>query len=205
MSDKWRRLRRLVTILMTFIGAGLVAAAWLSVGRVPGAAVVNLALLGLVLPAGFYGVFTLVGWQRTEGAKPTGFTAWCIRSHLAPVAPVMFMIFLLSLMNNINHALDRSPSGAMASARTTDDAFDAYAMRRECHVEMTKQVRAAGGDPSLSPVQSRVDRYCSCLVAGVQTSYSDTERAAFLSKPDRAREPKFRQIVQQCQGEVNRP
>jgi hypothetical protein len=107
MSGKWGRLRAAVTIIMALIGVGLLAVAWLSLGHVPGAAAVDLAMLGLVLPAGFYAVFTLVGWQRTgTGATPEAFIAWCLRSRLAAFVPLAFMFCLLGMVLNLSQALD---------------------------------------------------------------------------------------------------
>jgi hypothetical protein len=104
--NKWLRLRTAVTIIMAFIGAGLLGVAWVARGHVPGEAAVDLALLGLVLPAGFYGVFTLVGWQRgATGATPGAFVAWCLRNRLAAFVPLAFLFFLLFMMRNLSQAL----------------------------------------------------------------------------------------------------
>jgi hypothetical protein len=119
-SGKWRRIRTAFTIIMALIGAGLLAVAWLSLGHVPGAAAVDLAMLGLVLPAGFYGVFTLVGWQRTgAGATPGAFIAWCLRHRLAAFVPFAFMFLLLGMMLNLSQALDRQDTPDTAAGRAS--------------------------------------------------------------------------------------
>jgi hypothetical protein len=121
MSKQWHRIRTAVTIIMGLIGVGLLAAAWLSLGHVPGAAAVDLAMIGLVLPAGFYGVFTLVGWQRTgAGAKPGAFVAWCLRHRLAAFVPFVFMFSLLGMVRNLSQALDRQDAADTAPGHSVE-------------------------------------------------------------------------------------
>jgi len=200
MLDKWRRRRSYVTILMGVIGLGLMVLAWLSLGKVPGEAAVNIAFLGLVLPIGFYGLFTLVGWQRSvaAGATPGRFIGWCVKMQLGNIAPMAFMIFLLSLMNNASHALDRHGAAGQGTTVAAASGFDAADFRRECVGSVTKQTRANGGD--VDTLKPRIDRFCGCVTVGMQTTFSDSELEEMPTRPNASKDPRYIHILQQCKA-----
>ena len=195
MDRTWRRLRTLSTVTMVFIGALLLAAAWLSLGKFHAEVAVDFAFIGLILAPGFYAIFTLVGWQRSagNGAEPGRFIAWCVRHKLGPVSAFGFMFLLLGLMQNVTKAMDRpfSPQGV--------GDFSLADFRNGCVASGVKEIRAAGGD--LTVARPRLESSCGCLARKFDAGYSDTEKEAWAANPDRLRDAKFSRLVQICVGQ----
>ena len=83
MDPIWYTIRIFATGIMTGIGGLLLWVASLIAPNVNGAAIALMVLLGLAIPAGFFFLFTVVGWQRTlatqptPSARPSALIAWC--------------------------------------------------------------------------------------------------------------------------------
>lgn len=199
MSKKWLRLRTFATILMTLIGVGMLVGAWFALGHVSGEAVVDLAFLGLVLPIGFYGVFTLVGWQRSlaDGATPGPLVGWCLKHQMAPFAPIALMLFLLALTNNLGNALesDHRPHAGAA------EAFDAGDFQASCVTAATQSARKAGSDPGQAELKARIASYCSCLSKEMQARYTEAELVVLADQTNLEKDAKYNNILESCARE----
>ena len=79
MDPIWYTIRTIVSVVMAGIGGLLLWAAYLVSGNVTGAAIAWMVLLAAAIPAGFFAMFTIVGWQRSTAAqaKPSPLVAWC--------------------------------------------------------------------------------------------------------------------------------
>ena len=133
MLPLWRRIRLVLTVTFTVVGAGLLVLAYSLTGRFPGSTVVTLGMIAIALPVGFYCLATVGGWQRSlaSGARPSGLTGWIIRHNLAPVLPIMFMFFLLGLLWDMDlKPLDRDVHDSAALSRSINQACVASAGKR---------------------------------------------------------------------------
>ena len=194
MAKKWRRIRTVVTLVMSVFCLCLLTAAGFSLGHVSGEAVVDMAVLGLVLPFGFYGVYTLVGWQRTTDreAEPGALVAWCLKHRLGMIAPIAFMFCLLGLIQNLGTALSRPSREAVASA----DQLGAF--RTSCVAAAGRGVRDAGGDPA--GAETLVRNFCGCVATEMQADYTQDELATFAADQTHlAKDTKYNRIMERCQ------
>jgi 4-hydroxybenzoate polyprenyltransferase len=111
MLPKWRRLRIAATVFTLLVAVGLVALAFAAPPSIPSKARGLLIILAIVLPVGFYGVFTITGWHRSAdaGVTPPPMVARMLKSGLGPVAPLLLMFMLIGLMTALNNALGTNP------------------------------------------------------------------------------------------------
>src|SRR5439155_16564177 len=79
MDPIWYTCPTTVSVVMAGLGGLLLWAAYLVSGSVTGAAIAWMVLLAAAIPAGFFAMFTIVGWQRSTAAqaKPSPLVAWC--------------------------------------------------------------------------------------------------------------------------------
>jgi hypothetical protein len=198
MLKKWVRFRTIVTSVTALIGIGFLVCAWLALGRLPGKAVVDFAAFGLILPFGFYGVFTLVGWQRSvaDGATPPGpFIAWCVRHQLGPIAPILFMFVLMGMLNDGTRSLERV-DGRSAEA---EDGVDAGAFQASCVDGARQSLRKAGGDPNAAGMKVRIEHYCGCMATKVLAQYTQADLMALMSDDKRLEtDTKYNAISGSC-------
>jgi hypothetical protein len=190
-----------------FIGAGMVVVAWFSIGHIRGEAVVNLAMLGIVIPACIYAMFAVRGWHDTvaAGGELGRFARWCTRTKMNQLVPVASLILILSLANNLNNALDRPNPGTTApSDAESFQSFDS-GMRRECVSSGLASLGAAANGPQSAQLHSRVETYCGCVATRLEAAYSMTELKAMADDHDRMTHyPKVRGVVAACQHEAVR-
>ncbi len=100
----WRRVRLIATTTTSVISVGLLVLACALLGRFPDVTVQTLAIIALPLPGGCLFLTTVIGWHRSavRGAEPRGVIGWIIRSHLVPLLPLLFVVFLVGLGRQID-------------------------------------------------------------------------------------------------------
>ena len=177
MDPIWRTIRIVVSVIMTGIGALLLWAASLISDNVPGTAIAWMVLLGVGIPAGFFVMFTLVGWQRSTatGAAPSPVILSCNDPRRYPLLWLGFVVFLFGsaqqLVNELRRGdAERADLGAYHRA-VRDTLFDA------CWVRAGQAFRTdsgAGGDTAPRP---RMMSYCTCLDIEVEKSYTPQQFA----------------------------
>ena len=86
MDPIWYTIRTVVTVVMAGIGGLLLWAAYLVAGNVTGAAIAWMVLLAVAIPAGFFAMFTIVGWQRSTAAQAK-LNPIASGSRIAPAVP----------------------------------------------------------------------------------------------------------------------
>jgi hypothetical protein len=187
MLPRWRLFRRIVTITFVIIVAGLVLLAYAIVGRFPG---VTLAFFGIVLPIGFFLIFTVVGWQRSAatGIPPNAVVGWLIRNNIAPFLPVLFLLFLLGIGSGMDlNAIDRSTAG------------NANAFQQACIASTGQAMRKNGRDPDSAEMKAKAVSYCGCIMTGIQHDFEPAEFIRLASDPDRLdKDAKMNRIVEHC-------
>ncbi len=198
----WRKLQIVLTVITGFIGAGLVVGAWFSIGHIHGEAVIDLALLGIIIPAGVYAMCAVRGWHETvlAGGKLGRFAGWCTRTRASQAIPFLFLFLILSMANNLNRALDRPyPGNTAPSDAGSFESFDA-GMRRECVSSGIASLGDAANGPQGAQLHGRVESYCGCVATRLEAAYSMTELNAMAVDHDRMTHyPKVRGIVAACQ------
>jgi hypothetical protein len=172
----WYTIRIIATVIMTGIGGLLLWAATLVAPNVSGAAIAWMVLLGLAIPAGFFALFTLVGWQRSTAATatPPPVIAWCNDPRRYPFLWLGFVAVLFGgsyqIVNEIKRG-DAERGAAQAYHRAVRDTlFDA------CWVRAGQAFsKDAGAAASLRP---RMMNYCTCIDIEVEKTYTPAQFAA---------------------------
>lgn len=193
MLPLWRRIRLIITVTSTVIAAGMLVLAYSLIGRFPGATVVTLAMIAVVLPIGLYLLATVTGWHRSaaSGAKPNAVVGWILRNNLAPFLPIMFMFFLFGLGSQ----MDLTPIDREA----TDNAAFARSFNQSCVDGARKEIARKGGNPDSAELSARAVSYCTCMSAAVQREYTPDEFFKLVSDPDRMdKEERMGRIVDRC-------
>jgi hypothetical protein len=206
-SLHWRKLQIVFTAIIGCIGAGMIVGAWFSIGRVRGEVVVDLAMLGFILPVCVYTVFQARVWQETaaSGGDLGRFARWCTRTRLNQGAPIICLFLILSMAQNLNHALQRQPANtASVNEATADDDFDT-GMRRECISSGLSSLGAAANGPKGALLQSRVEHYCDCIATRLEAAYSMADLNSLVGDHERtAHDPKVQGAIAACQREATR-
>src|SRR5689334_19551246 len=198
MDPIWYTIRTVVTVVMVGIGGLLLWAAYLVAGNVTGAAIAWMVLLALAIPAGFFAMFTIVGWQRSTAAqaKPSPLIAWCgDPRHYA----VLWLAFVGLLFGDAYQIVQEIKRGDAERAdlqayhrAVRDTLFDACWNR----AGQSFREEAGSGDVSLRP---RLMHYCTCLDIEVEKRFTPEQFAAVPKERWWARgDDKIDRIVQQC-------
>jgi hypothetical protein len=201
-----RRIMAVLTVITGCIGAGMVVGAWFSIGHVHGEAVIDLALLGIIIPLAVYSMGVVRGWQDTvaAGGELGRVAAWCTRTKTTQIIPFFCLFTILGLAQSLNHALDRPYTADTASDDASVAGFDA-GMRRACVSSGMASLGDAANGPHSAQLHSRVEAYCGCVGTGLKASYSMAELAALAASADRmSHEPKVQRIIAACQQEAAR-
>src|ERR1051326_6693284 len=171
MDPIWYTIRTVVTVVMAGIGGLLLWAGYLVAGNVPGAAIAWMVLLAVAIPAGFFAMFTIVGWQRSTAAqaKPSPLIAWCgAPRHYA----VLWLAFVGLLFGGAYQIVQEIKRGDTERAdlqayhrAVRDTLFDACWNR----AGQSFREETGSGDVSLRP---RLMHYCTCLDIAVEKSFT---------------------------------
>jgi hypothetical protein len=183
---------------MAGIGGLLLWAAYLVAGNVTGAAIAWMVLLAVAIPAGFFAMFTIVGWQRSTAAqaKPSPLIAWCGDPRHYAVLWLAFVGLLFGGAYQIVQEIKRGDAeraDLQAYHRAVRDTlFDACWNR----AGQSFREEAGSGDVSLRP---RLMHYCTCLDIEVEKRFTPEQFAAVPKERWWARgDDKIDRIVQQC-------
>jgi len=203
----FRRLQVVFTAVFVCIGAGMIVGAWFSIGHIRGEGVVNLAMLGIILPVSIYGMLAVRVWRETiaGGGDPGRVARWCTRTRVNQAIPFFFLVLILTMANNLNHALDRTPAiNASANDTSSDDSFD-VGMRRECLSSGIASLGAAANGPQGALLHRRVQGYCDCVANRLEATYSMTVLNSMAGDHDRiTHDPKVQGVIAACQREAAR-
>jgi hypothetical protein len=205
MDPTWYAIRILMTGIMTGIGGLLLWAATLIAPNVNGAALALMVLLGLLIPAGFFFMFTVVGWQRTIATNPTSparpgpVIAWCGEPRRYAILWIGFVVLLfggarLIVLEVQRGGAERADLQAYHRA-VRDTLFDGCWNR----AGQAFRAEAGTGDVALRP---RMMSYCTCLDVEVEKSYTPEQFAAVPKEQWWARgDDKIDRIMQKCRIE----
>jgi hypothetical protein len=177
MDPIWYTIRTIVSVVMAGIGGLLLWAAYLVSGNVTGAAIAWMVLLAAAIPAGFFAMFTIVGWQRSTAAqaKPSPLVAWCGDPRRYAVLWLAFVGLLFGGAHQIVQEIkqgDAERADLQAYHRAVRDTlFDACWNR----AGQSFREEAGTGDVTLRP---RMMSYCTCLDIEVEKSYTPEQFAA---------------------------
>jgi len=177
MDPIWYTIRTIVSVVMAGIGGLLLWAAYLVCGNVTGAAIAWMVLLAAAIPAGFFAMFTIVGWQRSTAAqaKPSPLVAWCGDPRRYAVLWLAFVGLLFGGAHQIVQEIkqgDAERADLQAYHRAVRDTlFDACWNR----AGQSFREEAGTGDVTLRP---RMMSYCTCLDIEVEKSYTPEQFAA---------------------------
>jgi hypothetical protein len=202
-----RKLQIVLTVITGFIGAGMVVGAWFSIGHIHGEAVINLAMLGIVIPACISAMFAVRDWHDTmvAGGELGRFATWCTRTKMNQILPVASLFLILSLAHNLNNALDRPYSSDAAPSDAASLENFETGMRRECVSSGMASLGKAANGPQSTQLHSRVESYCGCVATGLEAAYSMAELNAMAVDRDRMTHyPKVRGVIAACQREAAR-
>ena len=205
MDPTWYAIRILMTGIMTGIGGLLLWAASLIAPNVNGAALALMGLLGLLIPAGFFFMFTVVGWQRTIATNPTSparpgpVIAWCGEPRRYAILWIGFVVLLFGGARLIVLEVQRGDAeraDLQAYHRAVRDTlFDGCWNR----AGQAFRAEAGTGDVALRP---RMMSYCTCLDVEVEKSYTPEQFAAVPKEQWWARgDDKIDRIMQKCRIE----
>jgi hypothetical protein len=205
MDPIWYSIRIIVTGIMTGIGGLLLWAAYMVAPNVNGAAIAWMVLLGLAIPAGFFALFTLAGWQRTIAtnaaplARPGPFIAWCGDPRRYAVLWIGFVALLFGGARMIVVEIQRGDverADLQAYHRAVRDTlFDACWNR----AGQAFREETATGDLVLRP---RMMHYCTCLDIEVERSYTPEQFAAVAKERWwGSGDDKIDRIMQKCRLE----
>ena len=201
MKPVWRRMRLWATLFTAVIGIGLLVLALSAPDTVRGEARVLLVFTGIVLPLGFHAVFTLVGWQNSadSGTVPPPLVARSLKWHGAQIAPVVFMLFLVGLLQQMSSALDRKPQRESAASVAEDNY---RFVRDSCVTENAAAVRKDGGDPESTEIKLRIAKYCGCMAVNLPLKFTPEEfQLVSAGRAPASQSQKFQGIVERCQAE----
>ena len=201
MDPVWYTIRIFVTGIMAGIGGLLLWAAYLVSDNVTGAAIAWMVLLALVIPIGFFILFTLVGWQRSTASQavPSALIAWCNDRRRYPFLWLGFVVMLFGgayqIVNEIKRG-DAERADTQAYHRSVRDTlFDA------CWVRTGQALREEAGAADLA-LRPRMMSYCTCLDIEVEKGYTPEQFAAVPKERWWARgDDKIDHIVQKCRIE----
>lgn len=202
MDPIWYTIRIFATVIMTGIGGLLLWVASLIAPNVNGAAIALMVLLGLAIPAGFFFMFTVVGWQRTlatqpiPSARPSALIAWCGEPRRYAVIWIGFVALLFGGARLIALEIQRGDAeraDLQAYHRTVRDTlFDACWNR----AGQAFREETGTGDLALRP---RMMHYCTCLDTEVEKRYTPEQFAAVPKERWWSRgDDKIDHVVQRC-------
>ena len=201
MKPAWRRMRLWATLFTAVVGILLLVLAFNAPDTVRGEARVLMVFTGVILPLGFYAVLTLVGWQKSidSGVAPPAVVARSLKWHGAQIAPIVFMLFLLGLFQQMSSALDRQP----AQERATGVAEDDYRFVRDsCLTETAAAMRKDGDDPESAEIKPRIAKYCGCMAVNLPQKFTPEEfQLVSTGQAPASQAQKFQGIVERCQAE----
>ena len=205
MDPTWYAIRIFMTGITTGIGGLLLWAATLVAPNVNGAALALMVLLGLAIPAGFFFMFTVVGWQRTMAThsvppvKPGPVIAWCGEPRRYAILWIAFVVLLFGGARLIMFEIQRGDAqraDLQAYHRAVRDTlFDGCWNR----AGLVFRADAGTGDLALRP---RMMSYCTCLDIEVEKSYTPEQFVAVPKEQWWARgDDKIDRITQKCRIE----
>jgi hypothetical protein len=175
MDPSWYKIRLVVTLVTTGIGALLLWAAYAVADDVTRAVVDWMVLLGLAIPTGFFALFTLAGWQRgsATGARPNIVIAWCNDHRRYPLLWVGFVVFLSGVAQQIVIEIrrgDTDRAALQASEQTVQrNLGDA------CYAHADQVIGTAA--PAGIGLNLRVPYFCTCLDIEVEKAYTPQQFA----------------------------
>lgn len=194
---------RFSMVLMVVVGAAMVVGAWFSIGHVAGEAVVDLALLGILLPTSMYALLTIIRWQQQvkAGVPLGGFAAWCTRHQVNKTVPLVVMGLLLGMAHSLTGALDRS--GRSPAAADATDEMDALSfdrnMRQGCFTSAARTMKVSQSDPSSAGLRSKIQDYCGCMATRLEAAYPLPELIRLtLDGAPGLKDPKYTGIIKAC-------
>ena len=193
MLPRWRRLRLVLTAIFALVAVGLLVLAYALIGRFPGSSVSTLAMIAVVLPIGMYALATVGGWQRSlaSGARPTGMTGWIIRHKIAPILPIMFLIFLFGLVRAMDLTpIDREAHTTAGLSRSIDES---------CVASARSRIARNGGDPDGATTKAKALSYCGCVTVALQREYTPDEIVSLAGDPGRLdKDERMNRIMATC-------
>jgi len=194
---------KFTTILMAIVGVAMVVGAWFSIGHMAGEAVVDLAMLGILLPAAMFALATIIGWQQrvAAGAPLGGFAAWCTGHQVNKLVPVVVVGLIFGMANNLNKALDR-PAPHHAASEATDEmdatTFDRE-MRKGCFSSGVRTLHASGNDQTSIKMRTKVENYCGCTATKLEAAYPLAELTRLtLDDAPGLKDAKYTGIMKAC-------
>jgi hypothetical protein len=201
MDPIWYTIRTIASFVMAGIGGLLLWAAYLVSGNVTGAAIAWMVLLAVAIPAGFFAMFTIVGWQRSTAAqaKPSPLIAWCGDPRRYAVLWLAFVGMLFGGAYQLVHEIkqgDAERADLQAYHRAVRDTlFDA------CWNRAGQSFREETGTSDVT-LRPRMMSYCTCLDIEVEKSYTPEQFAAVPKERWWARgDDKIERIMQTCRIE----